>query len=239
MKKLIVIAICVILTGCSATLKTKLVNKNYQPLPETTKVFVLESAYNVPFQSELIGDIKIGDSGFSVDCGYDKMISEAKNLARKAGANIIKITEINEPNFFASSCYRMRAKIYRNTNEEVLVQLDDKNRSRLPEGADYAVVYFYRPSIDRGSLIGYKVNVENDSVIGRVRDGEKFEYRTKKFGKRLFYGQTESHEEVIIDVQKGQEYYVRCGIKTGAFVGRPELTAVENYIGRKEYTATK
>jgi hypothetical protein len=138
-----------------------------------------------------------------------------------------------------STCYRLRAKIYRNTDADVLAQLDDKNRSRLSEDADYAVVYFYRPSIDHGGMLGYKVNVENDSVIGRMRNGEKFEYRTKKFGKRQFYGQIETHEEVIIDVQKGQEYYVRCGIKTGNFVGRPELTRVENYIGRKEFSETR
>ena len=234
----IISLIAILLTSCSATLSSKLV-KNYQPLSEDNKIFILEAAANVPFQSELIGDVKIGDSGFSVDCGYNKVMTEAMSMARKAGANIIKINELKEPDFFGSSCYRLKAKIYRNMDAQVLAQLDDKNRSRLPQDADYAVVYFYRPSNEHGGFLGYKVNVANDSVIGRMRNGEKFEFHTKKFGKQTFYGQIETHEEVTINVEKGQEYYVRCGVKTGNFVGRPELTAVENYIGRKEFAQNK
>jgi hypothetical protein len=40
---------------------------------------------------------------------------------------------------------------------------------------------------------------------------------------------------VLINIQKGEEYYVRCGIKMGVLMGRPEIYLIENSKGRKEY----
>ena len=37
-----------------------------------------------------------------------------------------------------------------------------------------------------GSMIGFKVRLDDETVIGRVRNGEKFEYKIKGFGKHEF-----------------------------------------------------
>ena len=105
--------------------------------------------------------------------------------------------------------------------------------------ADYAVVYFYRPSNFTGSMIGYKVRMDEDSIIGRVRNGERFKYKITNFGKHEFWAKTESKTSVIIDVKKGQEYYVKCGINFGIAVGKPEMYLVENAIGISEYDSVK
>jgi len=40
-----------------------------------------------------LGKIKIGDTGFSTDCSYEKAIEIAELEARKVGGNAVKITK--------------------------------------------------------------------------------------------------------------------------------------------------
>lgn len=239
MKKILLSGTIILFISCATSISTKLANQSYQKLNEEEKIFVLEKIENLPINSEYIGDIKIGDSGFTTDCGYNKVITDATNSARNAGANIIQITEIKEPSVLGSSCYRIKAKIYRNLDSESLSSItnkrDVKNKSRLPENSDYALIHFYRPSLGAGALLGYKIKDVNDSIVGRLRNGEKFIYKTKKFGNQSFFGTLETKEEIKINIEKGKEYFVRCSVNMGVVLGRPEIHSIENYIGMKEY----
>lgn len=47
--------------------------------------------------SILVGTLKVGDTGFTTDCGYNKIIHDAKIQARKFGGNIVQITELKRP----------------------------------------------------------------------------------------------------------------------------------------------
>ena len=239
----LLLVLCIALSSCSPKIKSNLVTNNAQPLDSNTEVLIIKQQETIPEKSVLVGDLKIGDTGFSTDCGYTKVVEDAKETARKSGANLIFLTEVKEPNF-GSSCYRIKAKMYRNLDAEVLADLSKKafeaNKSRLPADADYAVIYFYRPKSSYGSLIGYKVKLDEEGeIIGRVRNGEKFEYKTQDFGKHTFWGETESKTSVILDVKPGQEYFVRCGITMGVAVGKPEMYLIENETGIKEYENSK
>lgn len=244
MKKAITLILfsAIILQSCSPKIRTNLSNSSYQPLESESEIVVIEQNDQVPENSKLIGDLKIGDSGFSTDCGYTKVMDEAKITARKSGANLIHLTEVKKPNF-GSTCYRIKAKLYRNLNTDIVSGISEKrklkNKSRLSSDADYAIVYFYRPKNFVGSLIGYKVRMNDETVIGRARNGEKFEYKITEFGKYEFWAKTESKTSVIIDVEKGQEYFVRCGINMGIAVGKPEMYLVENELGVSEYESMK
>jgi len=239
MRKVFLFVSIALFVSCAPSISNKLVNKNFQKLNDGIKIYILEQNAELPPNSELIGDIKIGDSGFTTDCGYNKVIAEATTIAKNSGANIIKLIEVKKPSAFGSSCYRIKAKIYRNLNEESLSKINNNsdiiNKSRLPENSDYAVIYFYRPSMGAGALLGYKIKDLNDSIIGRVRNGEKFEYKTKKFGNQTFFGVLETKEKVTINIEKGKEYFVRYSINLGIVLGRPEINLVENHIGIKEY----
>ncbi|NDP28506.1 MAG: hypothetical protein GZ087_13935 [Flavobacterium sp.] len=238
MKKLLLLFL-ITLSSCSTSISTKLANKNYQKLEENNQIFVLEKDEILPTNSEFIGDINIGDSGFTTDCGYNKVIADATSSARNAGANIIQITEVKKPSVLGSTCYRIKAKIYRNLDTESLLSISEKrnlkNKSRLSEDSDYALIHFYRPNSGAGSMLGYKIKDKNDSIVGRLRNGEKFIYKTKKFGIQNFYGTLETKEEVTINIEKGKEYFVRCSVNMGVALGRPEISLTENYVGMKEY----
>ncbi len=223
--------------ACSPKIRTHLTNTSFAPIASKEDIILLDEKDKVPENSVLIGDLKIGDSGFSTDCSYQTVIENAINTAKNSGANIIQLIEIKEPNF-ASTCYRIKTKLYRNNSQSMAALLEKRklqNKSRLSKDADYAVVYFYRPKIYTGSLIGYKIRLDDDTEIGRVRNGEKFKYKIKDFGKHKFWGKTESQDSVVINIEKGQEYFVRCGIKMGVAVGKPEMHLMENQIGIKEY----
>jgi hypothetical protein len=243
MKKLLFLATIILLASCSASISTKLANENYPKLNDENQIIVLEKEDVLPSNSEFIGDIKIGDSGFTMNCGYDKVIADATTAARSAGANLVQLIEVKEPSLLGSSCYRIKAKIYRNLNPESLSSIVAKrnlrNNSRLPEDSDYALVHFYRPSLGAGALLGYKIKDSNDSIVGRLRNGEKFAYKIKKTGTQSFYGTLETKEEIKINIEKGKEYFVRCSINMGIVLGRPEINLIENYIGMKEYDAMK
>jgi len=239
MKKFLLLFAVVLAFGCASSVSKKLVGTNRQALPNGIPVLVLNENDPAPTDVELVGEIKIGDSGFSTGCQYEQVIERAKTTAREAGANLIKITELKKPTTFGSTCYRIKASIYFTDNEEstarIKARIDAQNKSRLPEDADYAVVYFYRPSSGQGAMLGYKIKTDNDSVIGRLRNGEKFEYKTKTFGKQNFHGDLETKETVSIYIEKGQEYFVKAGVTMGVMFGRPQLVHVENRVGMKEY----
>ena len=231
-----------ILQSCSPKIRTNLSTETHQALADNTEVLIIKQDEKVPENSIFIGDLKIGDSGFSTDCGYTTVMEEAKTHAKNSGANLIHLTEVKKPSS-GSTCYKIKAKLYRNLNQESLAGLSEKrtleNKSRLPADADYAIVHFYRPKSGFGALIGFKIRRNESDIIGRVRNGEKFSYQTKDFGTHEFWAITESKRSVIIDVKKGEEYFVRCGLTMGITVGKPEIYIVENDLGISEFEAVK
>ncbi len=237
-----IVILGILLQSCTPKVRSNLTNNNLSPIPEDSEIFIIEEGGKAPINSELVGHLKVGDSGFSNDCGYEKVIQEAKITARKSGANFILITEIKKPNL-ASTCYRIKANMYRNLNEDILTNISAenvlKNKSRLPSNVDYAVVHFYRPRNFTGAALGYKIRLDDETIIGKIRNGSYFKYEIKNFGEHKFWGKTESSDSVIIDVKKGEEYFIRCGIKMGVAVGRPEMYLIENHVGIKEIEEMK
>jgi hypothetical protein len=59
-----------------------------------------------------IGEVKLGDSGFSVACSEEHAINILIGEACAINADLIIITEENRPDLW-SSCYRCRAEFYR------------------------------------------------------------------------------------------------------------------------------
>ena len=236
--KLVCLFLALSLSACSTSISKKLYTKTIVPLPAGEKVIVLTKEEVLPEGVQLIGEVKIGDSGFTTDCGFMKVINDAKATAVSSGANIIKLTEVKEPTALGSTCYRIKAKMYRFESEEskakYVLEDKEKNKSSLPEDADYAVLYFYRPGTN-GPLLNYVVRDENDEIIGKLVPKSKFEYKTTVLGKRTFYIQLETKETIVLEVEKGKEYYFYTSVRAGVAFGRPVVNLVENKFGKKEY----
>ena len=110
MKKLLFGIFSFILLSCGANIKSNF-TEQLKPLTIENKVAFLDMENKVPENSKKIGNAKFGDSGFSTDCGFDSNLIKARTLARKNGANIVKVINKSTPDLW-SSCYRITVEFY-------------------------------------------------------------------------------------------------------------------------------
>lgn len=115
-----------------------------------------------------------------------------------------------------------------------------KNKSRLAEDSDYAVIYFYRPRTGYDQKAQYKVKMENNNgIIGRLSVKDRFYFKTKKFGKNRFSIKANAEFSIELDVKKGEEYFIKCGINLESLLTQYEMKLMETHFGKKEYELIK
>ena len=98
-----------VLNSCGPRTNSALV-KEYPALEFDEEVTVLTIDDLRPKNAEVLGTIKVGDTGFSTKCSYEMVLESAKLEARKAGGNVIQLTKHKKPNFW-STCHRIDAVI--------------------------------------------------------------------------------------------------------------------------------
>jgi hypothetical protein len=219
----------ILLCSCNPKVSTSIV-KSYPPLDYKEDVLVIGLDQSVPSGAEVLGQVKIGDTGFSTKCNYNIVLDRAKLEARKAGGNAIKIVTHIPPSSMGSSCHRITANVLKLVNIE---NYNPNDEEKVIPDVDYAVLNVYRYS-GSGSLVGYDLHL-GDSVICRVVNNFKTTLHIKKDGLNTLWSKTESKSEVSIDIKVGRTYYLRCGITTGLFVGRPQLQLIDSKIGKMEF----
>lgn len=231
MKKLngsLMIALLLSVTSCNPKITTT-ISRTYPPIDYREEVTVIGLGDIEPDNAEFIGQVRIGDSGFSTNCSYAVVLEKALLEARKAGGNAIKIIEHQLPSAFGSSCHRITAKILK---IEDVYNLKPVNEEIIP-GIDYAILNIYRYG-GSGALVSYDLHL-GDSVICRVTNSYKTTLHIAKDGLNTIWAKTESKSEVPVKLEFGKTYYLRCGITMGAFVGRPKLELVDPKTGKQEF----
>lgn len=229
---LFTMVILYVLQSCSPRISTSL-NKSYPPLEYQQEVIVLGIHQDEPADCEYLGEVKVGDSGFTTKCGYELVLDKAKMEARKIGGNVLKITEHKPPTALGSTCHRITAKILKVDNTDILFTDIAANKLDI----DHAIFYVYRPS-GAGLLLNYDLYL-GDTVICRVTNNHKEKVRIYKDGLNSIWAKTEAKTEIPVDVELGREYYVRCGVEMGFMVGRPSIELVDASIGEGEYHSIK
>ena len=98
------------LTSCG--LRKSTVVKEYR-IPYSGEITVLEAGSTVPEGAVFLGDLSIGDSGFTSSgrCKYDKVLFTAKKLAAQMGGNYLLITQHNHPSWM-TTCHEINANVY-------------------------------------------------------------------------------------------------------------------------------
>ncbi|MCP4580606.1 MAG: hypothetical protein GY839_03255 [candidate division Zixibacteria bacterium] len=104
------LAIMIVLSSCGAAVKYSAI----QPGRSTGSTDMEIAVYGLddfpPDNYTVLGLITIDDTMFTVNCGYDKVISIAVEKAREVGGDAVRILDIDEPDII-STCYRISAEI--------------------------------------------------------------------------------------------------------------------------------
>lgn len=99
-----------IIISCSPKISSNFTNP--QPkLSVDTKVALLDIEHKLPENAIKIGDLRFQDSGFSTDCSFNSLMTQARTEARKNGANIVKVIDKKKPDLW-STCYRLKIEFY-------------------------------------------------------------------------------------------------------------------------------
>lgn len=235
-KLIFISGLALLLIACSPKITTKL-TKAYQPLAFSENVMVYSLEEQAPISAENLATVKIGDSGFTTDCSMETVLEKAKLEARKIGGNAIKIIKHTPPNLWGSSCHQITALILKadanNLKNDASISKVDS--AMLKSG--YALIHIYRHS-GMGALVGYDLHLA-DSVICRVSNKSKTTVKVTKDGLMSLWARTEVKKEIPLEVKFGYEYYIRCGLEMGAFVGRPSIELVDKQTGKYEFESIK
>ncbi|RNC87047.1 MAG: hypothetical protein ED556_06385 [Winogradskyella sp.] len=111
MKKIVCHISLLSLLACGPKLKTT-VKTTYEALPNDALVVVLALKDNPDINGIQIGELKATDGGLTSECSYYENIQNFKAIARKSGANLIKITQHKTPDKW-STCHRIWATMYK------------------------------------------------------------------------------------------------------------------------------
>ncbi len=125
LQKFLVVACMILMIACqpSATVRMDKMNA-YSPLSNDTEVEVVEFG-NISSGWIRIGEAYFGDSGFTLSCGFEKMVGLAKEQGRKMGADALKIVEHKNPDLL-SSCHRIKVVYYKKV-DSAQPELADKD----------------------------------------------------------------------------------------------------------------
>lgn len=107
--RMLLLFLVVLTTGCGPSVKSAMLSSGPSISP-TVEVQVIPLYKLIPEDAILLGSVKVGDTGFSMNCNYETVIERAKLEARKHGGNAIKLTKHVTPDIL-SSCHRIEASI--------------------------------------------------------------------------------------------------------------------------------
>ena len=115
----ILLGLSVFIIGCAPSIKRSGYNDISVENNVECDVSIEKSSAAAEPKGYSIGLIKVRDTGFSINCGYDDVITILKNEACKQQANYVYIRKEKYPSFFGSSCYRVEAELYKVTPENI------------------------------------------------------------------------------------------------------------------------
>jgi hypothetical protein len=109
------------------------------------------------------------------------------------------------------------------------VSLGQQNQQTQRSGA---IVHFYRSKSIVGAVLSPKLYMDGIHISNIKRNWKKT--INIPAGMHIFTTKTEVTTEIRLQAEQGKEYYIRCGIGIGFFVGHFKFTLVDAQLARQE-----
>lgn len=222
---LLFIPALLILGSCAPKVTTRLSTTapSSERYPEI-RVYKVED--KTPDDATILGMVKVGDTGFSSNCGFFEVLDKAIEQAKLSGGNAIKIIRHILPG--RSTCHRITA---------LILKINDPGKIAINEGdiksAGYAVLNIFGDP-DKSSTFCYDLYLE-DKLFCNVKNGSKIIKALNNPGIHTFSVKSDSSVTLNIDIKPGEVYYFRCGsIKTDS-LNRPFIQIVDKKEGIKYF----
>ena len=214
-----------LLSCCTPLVITKLEQSIPQSsADESINVFGLYS--EIPADAEVLGTVKIGDTGFTFtkNCTFQDVLNAAKDEAKKAGGNAVKIVDHIPPG--KSTCHRITAKILRlvDTKTSIYREIESIN--------NYAILnIFCEPDTLN---IDYDLHL-NDSTICKVNNNFKKSIAIRKEGLNTLWAEIDKRAEIQINIEFGKTYYLKCDLLFGDVSKQPLIKLVDPKEGSRYF----
>ena len=115
------IALCALMLILPSCKLKKIVSVNYYYPPTSGVIPIYQTSQQLPNNIIRIGSVVVGENGLTPTekCTYEACIRTIEDEARKAGADLIYLVNVKEPDrFWGSSCYDITAELYKYTNNQ-------------------------------------------------------------------------------------------------------------------------
>ena len=226
--KLLILAFSVLaISSCSVKTKLK-VEKNMPALEETEQVLIYGLKNDPPSDAVYVGTLENGGMNYYDNravnpCDYFHVTSALRTKARKAGANLIKIDEID----YASKCLKFKTRIFHVENAKQTLEDHYTNRY-VTQDSNFAIVHFMRPLGQIMQFADADIYDETGERINYVVTGFVYHHKVTEEGPTTFKLEDDK-ENVILDIKKGNEYFILIHVESKNWLNSKfKMTDVSN-----------
>jgi hypothetical protein len=192
------------------------------------------STDTLPVNAVKLGWLRVGGNWFTENYSFDYILETAKYYAKKIGGNAFKVTSFKPSNFFTNTPH-LKADVYLIKPDSLKNNNAGSNIAELYQNNNGSIIiHFFRLKDRVGSLVNYDVHI-GDSVVWKAKNNSKFSLTINQAAAIEIWAKTEAKDKVKLVLDSGKEYYIKCEIETGTYIGVPKLTLIKNELGRFEF----
>lgn len=98
------------IVGCATTDQYVRYQSTVSSKPKNCKLDIYSENLELHKKTQVIGEVQIRDTGFSVNCDSETVMSKIKTMACKEGADAIHVYKVRHPSWSGSTCFQANAR---------------------------------------------------------------------------------------------------------------------------------